>query len=357
MSAAIQNLIGMGEPWLDRARYMAERYGILTVFTPLIKVWHTALDPHAQPPRDRDMQAIDQRFRELLERDLDNARRGVYPRELLFELPILRYLRMAPYGLLEFPRILWRKKKKRMTDLPDIEDRSLYPDYYLRNFHWQSDGWLSERSARLYDAGVEALFLGTADVMRRMVIPPVVKAVASSREAYPRILDVACGTGRFLYQLRQALPQARLYGLDLSPFYIDEAKALLKSHPGVSLVTENAERLPFQDGYFDAVTSMFLFHELPRNARRRVMKEALRVLRPGGSFVALDSAQLSESMAIRVFLEEFPALYHEPYYRAYLRDDLGEALLECGFEQPITQAHFVAKTVVARKPSLDDRKS
>ena len=41
------------------------------------------------------------------------------------------------------------------TDLPAHVDRSRYPRYYLRTFHWQTDGWLSERSARLYDPSVE----------------------------------------------------------------------------------------------------------------------------------------------------------------------------------------------------------
>ena len=44
-------------------------------------------------------------------------------------------------------------------------DTDKYPDYYLQNFHYQSDGWLSSKSARLYDYQVESLFLGTADAM------------------------------------------------------------------------------------------------------------------------------------------------------------------------------------------------
>lgn len=44
-----------------------------------------------------------------------------------------------------------------------------YPEYYLQNFHYQSDGWLSERSAYIYDYQVESLFIGMADAMRRQV--------------------------------------------------------------------------------------------------------------------------------------------------------------------------------------------
>jgi ubiquinone/menaquinone biosynthesis C-methylase UbiE len=334
---------------IDRARYLAEHYGLRAVYFPLIKAWHIALDPRRRLS-PRELGIANQRFRHLLERDLSNVERGVYPRELLFDFPLLRYLARVPWGLVEFPRIFWRRRNERVVDLPSVPDRALYPEYYLRNFHWQSDGWFSERSARLYDAGVEALFMGTADVMRRMAIPPVVEACERSGERFPRILDVACGTGRFLGQIRRTLAHARLYGLDLSPFYVDEAKATLRCVKGVSLVTDNAEHMPFQDGYFDVVTSVFLFHELPRDARRRVMREVLRTLRPGASFVLLDSAQLAESGEICGILEEFPTLYHEPYYRGYLKDDLALALEGEGFEIDRVESHFLAKVVVARKP-------
>ena len=48
-----------------------------------------------------------------------------------------------------------------------------YPAYYLQNFHYQTDGWLTADSARLYDFQVETLFLGSADTMRRQVLPYV----------------------------------------------------------------------------------------------------------------------------------------------------------------------------------------
>ena len=49
-------------------------------------------------------------------------------------------------------------------------DLSAFPDYYLRNFHYQTGGYLSERSAKLYDQQVEVLFIGSADAMRRQAL-------------------------------------------------------------------------------------------------------------------------------------------------------------------------------------------
>jgi ubiquinone/menaquinone biosynthesis C-methylase UbiE len=332
---------------IDAARYRWQQQGLALSAFLGHRLWHLALDPRAPRPSAAAIREIDRRYRALLERDLDNVRRGYYPRRLLHQFPLFEYLGQLPEALLEAPRVLWRRHRGRFRDLPARVDRRDYPKYYLRTFHWQTDGWLSDRSARLYDASVEFLFGGTADVMRRMAIPAVVDGVAELRR--PRILDVACGTGRFLRQLGAALPRAKLYGVDLSPHYLKKARSLFPPAAAVTLAADNAEALPFADGFFDAVTSVFLFHELPSDVRRRVAAEAWRVLEPGGRLVVCDSAQLSDSGEIGEFLESFHRAYHEPYYKGYLRDDLAAVLAEVGFAVEQSDAWLVSKVVVARK--------
>ena len=51
------------------------------------------------------------------------------------------------------------------------------PDYYLQNFHYQTGGYLTEQSARLYDIQVETLFMGTASLMRRQVLQPIAESM------------------------------------------------------------------------------------------------------------------------------------------------------------------------------------
>ena len=53
-----------------------------------------------------------------------------------------------------------------------------YPAYYLQNFHFQSDGYLSGPSARRYDHQVEVLFGGAAAAMRRQALVPLKAALA-----------------------------------------------------------------------------------------------------------------------------------------------------------------------------------
>jgi SAM-dependent methyltransferase len=294
------------------------------------------------------------RYLELLRRDLQNVRDGLYPRALLFQFPYADYLRVLPALLRELPRVLRRRSAQNFEDLPAAARHERYPRYFQRNFHWQTDGYFSRHSAALYDAGVELLFMGTADVMRRQIIPPITRYVRERSEAVGggelKLLDIACGTGRGLLQLALAHPQLRYYGLDLSPYYVQQARELLADIADVSLVVENAESMPFLSDHFDIVTSIYLFHELPKDVRRRVMREAYRVLLPGGLLVVEDSGQLSDSGDVSFFFERFADDFHEPYYKGYLRDPLEDALAESGFDIEPPETHLVSKVVIARKP-------
>lgn len=303
-------------------------------------------------PRAEDIAALEKRLFGLYARDLENVRAGLYPKSLLFQVPAREYARRVPQLLLDFPRVLRRSGTKNWRDLPDADEARQYPPYFRRTFHWQSDGYLSKSSAEVYDLGVELLFGGTADVMRRQVIPPISRFVRETASDRPmRILDVACGTGRTLAQIHAAHPTARLTGLDLSPYYVQHARSMLGDITDASFVAENAEAMPFKDGWFDVVTCVYLFHELPKNARRNVLREMLRVLRPGGLCVIEDSAQRVDSPEMMFFLERFPEDFHEPFYADYLDDDLAAAAEEVGFESPTAEPIFVAKVVTARKPA------
>ena len=294
--------------------------------------------------------SLQHRRTELHRRDLLNVEAGHYPRELLFDFPVRRYLRTFPRLLRDAPRVMRRMRANDYKDIPTV-DKHRFPPYYRRTFHWQTDGYFSEHSAEVYELGVELLFRGTADVMRRQIIPPVSELVRQSGGADKvKLLDVGCGTGRTLHQLAIAHPTMRLHGADLSPAYIKMARKRLENVAELTLAVENGEALPWADDAFDVVTSTYMFHELPRNARRNVVREMLRVVRPGGLVVLEDSAQVSESPELAPVLHGFPREFHEPFYADYLEDDLGALLGEVGFEVRSTEPQLVAKVVVGAKP-------
>jgi ubiquinone/menaquinone biosynthesis C-methylase UbiE len=336
---------------LRRAAYRAQQTSILLQCLAAQRVLR-AVSRHKGPvePPAAVLEELRRRYEGLLTRDLANVEAGAYPSDLLFQLPVAEYAQRIPLLLSDVPRSMRRMQARNYQDLPRNVDVRRYPPYYRRNFHWQTDGYLSRRSAELYDVGVEFLFMGTADIMRRQIIPPVSAFLRERGLASASLLDVACGTGRALRQMAVAHPALRYYGVDLSPYYLETARRNLQDvAPDARLLAENAEDLPFRDGCFDVVTSVYLFHELPRNARRNVLREMHRVLAPGGLVVLEDSAQLSEAATIAPILGRFSKDFHEPFYEEYLSDDLGDALAEVGFEAPRTDPCFVAKVVTERK--------
>ena len=69
----------------------------------------------------------------------------------------------------------------------------------LTRRHAQTDGWLSEQSAKVYEVSTETLFLGRQDAMQRQTLVPLHKHVMSRPAGATglRALEIAAGTGRF----------------------------------------------------------------------------------------------------------------------------------------------------------------
>jgi demethylmenaquinone methyltransferase / 2-methoxy-6-polyprenyl-1,4-benzoquinol methylase len=98
-----------------------------------------------------------------------------------------------------------------------------------------------------------------------------------------RVLDVACGTGLVSRALARRYG-CSVVGLDQSPEMLSRARALVG--PSVELVQGEAERLPFDDGAFDALTFTYLLRYVDDPAA--TMRELARVVRPGGRIAMLE---------------------------------------------------------------------
>jgi len=223
------------------------------------------------------------------------------------------------------------------------------PDYYTQDFHFQTGGYLSEGSAKLYDVQVDTLFYGAAGAMRRAGLKPIAAFMRGRDQRATHLLDVACGTGRFLRDVRLAYPALRLAGLDLSQAYLDEARRHLEDLRPADLLCANAEQIPCPDASQDIVTGVFLFHELPGEVRRRVTAEIARVLKAGGLFVMVDSLQMGDRPGWDGLLEAFPVRFHEPYFAHYAADDLDAMFTGMGLEPEATATAFLAKVMARRK--------
>jgi SAM-dependent methyltransferase len=201
---------------------------------------------------------LQQRVNELQATDWQDAENGVYPTSLLFDEPWADYLAQYPALVADLPSIWARADSKKYQDFDRDIETAGYPSYYVQNFHHQTGGYLSDLSANLYDLQVEILFGGSADAMRRRILAPL-KAALTAFSDVParqiRILDTACGTARTLRGVRAMLPQASLFGVDLSAAYLRKANEQLADMPGalVQLLEGNIEELPYVDNYFHAV--------------------------------------------------------------------------------------------------------
>ena len=204
--------------------------------------------------------------------------------------------------------------------------------------------------AQRYDTQVEVLFNGTANATRRQALPPLHEVFAGRDQRTLRLLDVGCGTGRFLDFVKQAWPRLPVLGLDMSEAYVGEARRHLKRWSWLKLVVANGEAIPVADASQDAVTSIFVFHELPPKVRRVVFREFARVLKPGGRLVLVDSLQRGDEPDYDGMLELFPQNFHEPYYAGYIEEDFGAIARACGLTHTRDVNAFVSKVMVFDKP-------
>lgn len=301
--------------------------------------------------RSPDRRAVLEELRRLLRRDLANIEAGFY---------------RMPHDLLPNPRRALDDARRFFRDLPEIgrrrdgrlgsEVRRLpppgagrLPGYYLQNFHFQTDGYLSDHSARLYDHQVEVLFGGGGDAMRRQALVPLWRFVRENGVAGRRLLDVGAGTGSFLTFVKDNYPRLDVVALDLSACYLAEARRRLAPWRGTFLVQAAAEAMPLPDRSVDAATCIYLFHELPASVRAAAAAEIARVLRPGGMLVLADSLQTGDNPAFDGLLARFPAIFHEPYYADYLRRDLTAPFVAAGLDPAGADIAFLTKLLVFRK--------
>ncbi|MBL8543682.1 MAG: class I SAM-dependent methyltransferase [Hyphomonadaceae bacterium] len=310
-------------------------------------------EPQFQPQAaEGDPQRVRAAFLELFAKDRANIEAGLYPApsDLRVERA-LSALRNSARFFRDLPRVDRRRLQRSGVEVREKarEGGERYPTYYLQNFHYQTDGWLSEESAQLYDTQVEILFGGAADAMRRIALGELARAVRGVDQRKVKLVDLACGNGRFLSQVLQAFPRMPVTGLDLSPAYCAEARERLAEWTQAEIVTGAVEQAPFEDRAFDAATCVYLFHELPPRVRREAAREIGRIVKPGGAFVLADSVQTGDTPDLDRMLEYFPVGFHEPYFASYLKEDIPALFASAGLELVHSEAAFLTRVWRFRK--------
>jgi ubiquinone/menaquinone biosynthesis C-methylase UbiE len=118
-----------------------------------------------------------------------------------------------------------------------------------------------------------------------------------------RVLDLGCGTGTLTLLTRQVHPNADVTGFDGDPKALKIARnKAARAQVGIEFDEGFAQQLPYPDHAFDRVVSSLLFHHLTRENMQKVLREALRVLRPGGELHVADWGQPQNGLMRMAFL-------------------------------------------------------
>lgn len=282
----------------------------------------------------------------LFQSDLANVEAGIYPLPADHDGPLFQLLRRSWLFFQDLPEVHRRREVNGHNEVLTEEITGKRPSYYLQNFHFQSGGWMSEDSAQRYDTQVEVLFNGSANAIRRQALLPLHEVFAGRDQRSLQLLDVGCGTGKLLDFVKQAWPRLPSVGIDMSQAYIKEARRHLSRWGWLKLAVANGEAIPLPDASQDAVTSIFMFHELPPKVRRTVFGEFSRVLKPRGRLVVVDSLQRGDKPDYEGLLELFPQNFHEPYYTSYIEEDFRAMAAECGLVHIRDTSAFVSKVMV-----------
>lgn len=202
-----------------------------------------------------------------------------------------------------------------------INPTLVYPEYYKQDFHSVEGGYLNKDAALTYDP-ITAKILVPDEAMLRN------ETAKAFRADVKTVIDLGCGTGTATRAIAERLPAATVTGIDLSPYMLVAAKHKARYLSNANFLHANAEHLPFDDNSIDAVTASLLFHEMPPDAGLNVMREVMRVLKPGGELIVFDGSQ--QGLA-KLGGHLSSGLFLEPYAAPFLDGNLVEMMIRAGF--------------------------
>jgi ubiquinone/menaquinone biosynthesis C-methylase UbiE len=234
-----------------------------------------------------------------------------------------------------------------------------YPDYYLTSFHaydrgnlgWEA-AWEVESAAYTVHSRIWGGERIEGDKQLRESYHNVLKTI----EIDPlTILDLGCGVGMSTFELYNSFPQAKITGVDLSPYFISVAKHNARDKP-IDWVHAAAEETGLPEQSFDLVSACLMFHELPQSAAEAIISEANRLLRPGGYLAIMDMnprSQVFQTMPPYVMtLLKSTEPYLDEYFALNFAESIGP---RSNFTHPtITINSPRHRTIMARRLAITE---
>ncbi len=166
-----------------------------------------------------------------------------------------------------------------------------------------------------------------------------------------RVLDLGCTVGHNTLPWKETYPKASVFGIDVAAPCLRFAHARARSM-GVALNFQqmNARELRFPDGSFDIVFSSMFLHEIPKKEIGVILREAYRVLRPGGLMLHMELPPDDQLSAWDSFYLDWDGHYNnEPFYRAFRAAKLPTLVAAAGFS-----SHNYLQAVVPSWNAMDE---
>jgi SAM-dependent methyltransferase len=214
----------------------------------------------------------------------------------------------------------------------ELDPSFRHPPYANVHFHLQPGGYHKhELGGFMYHHGTKVFFRGVNDCDELQ--GKLVSAVEPPTGKVARILDLACSIGQSTTAWKRRFPEAQVWGIDHSaPMLRAAHRRAVMAGVDVNFSQRLTEDTRFPDAHFDLVFAFILFHELPIRIIRETVREAARVLRPGGIFAVYDFAGTEGMTPFQLYHRWFDARNNgEPYSEDFCDCDLAAILNESGF--------------------------
>jgi ubiquinone/menaquinone biosynthesis C-methylase UbiE len=156
------------------------------------------------------------------------------------------------------------------------------PEYLQKTYWW---AYLHPRAVKIFERQwlVNLILWGNYKRLRDAALNELGEIVSGHS------LQVACVYGDFTAQfLKRLQNNAQLSVIDIAPIQIENLQQKVGTHKNLTIEQQNAANLCYEDNSFEQVMVFFLLHELPADVRQPTVKEALRVVKPGGKVVFVD---------------------------------------------------------------------
>ena len=149
---------------------------------------------------------------------------------------------------------------------------------------------------------------------------PVAEAIAKHYDLKPgsTILDVGCGKGFLLYEFTQVVPDAKITGIDISQYAIENSKEEVRPF----LQVGDAASLPYADKSFDLVVSLNALHNLYNYDLWSAIQGIERVGR-GGKYIVVETYRNEREKMNLLYWQLTCRAFHTPREWEWLYEQAG----------------------------------